>query len=275
MTIMTLEVKSAAKVEGKFGPQWELSYIAPFSKFPQKGWIDREEEQELVPGSYICDIIRDKLREGKEGAYDYNWNWKILRFNVEGESDEYRPSAPTDDAKAEVATRPRPETTTSYDTYESARVVEATVKRHSIHRQVALKAAVEILTPTANPSNKDMSYAALSLATDFFAWLQEPFLAPSKPAEADSGAEPSEDPAEDAWRSLGEQVGGEEEPNYGADGEPMRQFANMGDLRTALSKDFDLTTKQQCDKAYGSDINLADSLSEVYATIKPARQVGN
>ena len=194
MTIMTLEVKSAAKVEGKYGPQWELSVIYPFSKYPTKSWIDREDhEMELMPGSYTCEVERDRLREGKEGAYDYNWNWKILSFNVEGNS-EYKPSAPTDAARAEIATETRVERVERLKkenpepTYEQARMDVEAVKRHSIQRQVALKAAVDMLKDA-----DDVVPSTVTLwAQEFSDWLEEqPSQVPSKPTEPDSGSGPT------------------------------------------------------------------------------------
>ncbi len=270
MTIMTLEVKSVAPDEGKHGPQWKLEYMAPFSDYPLTGWITRIPGQDVKKGTYMCDILRGKARNGKEESpNDYDYNWKIVAFDVSGDN-EYKPSAPTDDAKAAFEPSPESRWHSPEPTFEQARMDVETVKRHSIHRQVALKAAVELFC-TDSPYRESIESTILELADNLFDWLQEqPSQAPSKATEPDSEAGPSEAHIDEEVPLFIEDG---DQPNYGADGEPQKQFATAGDLRRALSSEFGLASKQQCDDAFGGDINKADR-AQVYATIKAARQEG-
>jgi len=79
---MKLEIRSAAKVEGNRGPQWQLEAKYPFSQYPQKGWIDREEGSEIAPGTYWCGVERGALKDGKSGEKDYDYFWNIVAFNI-------------------------------------------------------------------------------------------------------------------------------------------------------------------------------------------------
>ena len=189
-------------------------------------------------------------------------------------------TVPTDEAKAEIAINPaspQPELKSPSRSFDQ----NQDIQRRSIERQGALKAAVEVAVASGDGMLGDAAHTEVAItgvADIFFAWLREESdtdvkAPPSKPTEFDSGPGPTNAP-ETGFSGifpLHEEEDDQPGPVYGADGEPQRQFATAGELRTALSGDFGLTTKKQCDDAFGGDINLADR-GQVYATIKAHKE---
>lgn len=89
--VVNLELKSAAPVQGKHGPQWQLEVQFPWSKYPSRCWIDRRESAVLIePGVYRCQVARGGVIGDRDGTADWHYNWRIVEFGLspEGAGDE-------------------------------------------------------------------------------------------------------------------------------------------------------------------------------------------
>lgn len=162
---VTVELHSAAPVVGKYGPQWEISLTYPWSKFPSKAWLERDfNGSPIMPGPYECLVERGKLKQGKFGDADWDWNWSVVLFDAPTPFVDAQPSG------GSQGTQPPPKPPQgapapaqgSYDNVINAR--EA-AKQDSIHRQVALKAAVEYLAA------HDDDIVVTTIAQLFYDWL--------------------------------------------------------------------------------------------------------
>jgi hypothetical protein len=167
---LTLHVRTAAPVQGKYGPQWELETDVPFSQFPVKFWIDRNlaANEEIADGDYPCILERGDLKLGKtqEGAADFDYKWRIIEFNTDRElpaSDE--PPPPTSNARAGNKVSTTDKAPAWEDTPQKP---DHPSKRRSIERQASLKAAIEYLS--GHPSSLD---DVTKTADSFYNWIIE------------------------------------------------------------------------------------------------------
>ena len=207
-----LEIRSAAPVEGRFGmAQWELSAKPPWSKYPFKAWIDRDENSDvaIMPGVYPCIVERGALKEGKSGDADWDWHWRIRAFNqqVQGGAEPPPPGVSYDAAGTPAPARPLPAPgTPAASTAAPAPVPryedQEIVKRRSIERQQALRLSVDY------HAGKDAATDAVILAAEsFYSWIS------GTPAPAEA---PLDDPADDPGLTAFEDLG-EPSPNVVAD----------------------------------------------------------
>ena len=75
---------------------WELKARATFQDRDSNWWIPKRGESHIENGQYLCLIERGKKwATDKKGNDDWQYNWKIIQFNVEQE-------APTEEAKFEA-----------------------------------------------------------------------------------------------------------------------------------------------------------------------------
>ena len=82
--IIDLVVKSAAPVEGKYGPQWVMEVQFPWSDFTEKAWINRDDGQDpIMPGSYRSIVFRRGIKKPEKGEIDYNYFWGIAEFDTQ------------------------------------------------------------------------------------------------------------------------------------------------------------------------------------------------
>jgi hypothetical protein len=205
-----LEIRSAAPVEGRFGiAQWELSAKPPWSKYPFKAWIDRDENSSasIMPGVYPCVVERGGLKDGKAGDSDWDYHWRIRTFNVR--EDEVSGGTSYDAAGTPTPrftpARPLPtpgtpsgSTDAPVPRYEDQEIV----KRRSIERQQALRLSVD------HHAGKDAATDAVILAAEtFYSWISG--------TPATSEATP-DDPADDLDLTAFEDLG-EPSPNVVAD----------------------------------------------------------
>jgi hypothetical protein len=159
---------------GKSGPQWELKVVWPWSKFDGPAWIDREEgDRPPGPGIYRCLVERGNLKEGKDAGRDWNYQWRIIEFNIAAQ------------------------TTTPADTPTNGASEYRDPTRDSIEKQTCLKAAVEIAV--AEIATGKVTYSrgiVLEDAQRFYDWLSgapERATAPLEPPkEAIEGTQSTE-----------------------------------------------------------------------------------
>jgi hypothetical protein len=134
---VTVEVKSAAAVEGRYGPQWQLEAQPPWSMFPTKFWVDRFQGAEApTPGLHICLMEQGMLRPGKGGDHEYDYNWKIISIDTPGDTEVAPPHDPN---IAEV----RQATASPAQWADSPMKPDHPTKRRSIERQVARTSTME------------------------------------------------------------------------------------------------------------------------------------
>jgi hypothetical protein len=158
---VTLQVNSCAEAEGKYGPQWQLEVIFPWSQYPTRAWVDREiGKGPIQPGDYTCIVEQGKLREGKDPGQRWNFNWRILELKGSPVTGEPAPVVPR--------TAPRP-SAAAVPVNQAADVPIHTPKpvfgtptemdlrrEQSIQQQVALKAAVDLVVAwIAQPLGQD------------------------------------------------------------------------------------------------------------------------
>lgn len=159
---INLEVKSAAPVEGNYGPQWELAIQWPWSQYPSKAWIDRDVDgPTLQSDTYTCVVERGELKDAQKGTAEWNYKWKIIDFETNVTSIS-TVSIPED--------KPGIIDTTAPEYRDPTRV--------SIERQVCLKAAVELAA-----ANGESTDHIITNAQVFYNWLsQAPSESNEKPA---------------------------------------------------------------------------------------------
>ena len=72
---------------------WELKARATFQDRDSNWWIPKRGESHIENGRYLCLIERgNKWATDSQGDGDWQYNWKIIQFNVEQEE-------PTEEAK--------------------------------------------------------------------------------------------------------------------------------------------------------------------------------
>lgn len=167
---LTVEVRSVAETQGRDGPQWEVRYTVPWSKYPAKSWLDRAPEiAKPEPGHYTALLERGRLLDNKDGKpHDGSQDW-MYRWNLR----QLKPPAQLPNGAAE---QPAP-------TRDDQQYADRDARREwSIHRQVALKAAVEW------SQGRDASVPdVLETAAIFHQWLEQLSDAPQdadQPIEA-------------------------------------------------------------------------------------------
>jgi len=143
-----LEVQSIAKAEGRFGAQWQLEVVYPWSQYPTKAWIDRSQyPNEPGPGRYWSLVERVRLRDGKSGDQEYDYNWRIIGFDVA--APEAAPeAAPAENNAPQAASSPgKPRAVPVYP--EDTNRADHPTKRRSIERQSAFNLAIQCKDMTA------------------------------------------------------------------------------------------------------------------------------
>jgi hypothetical protein len=181
--VLDLPVNSAAPVQGRYGPQWELQVQYPWSKYPQKAWIQRvERDSPIEPGTYRCIIERGGMIDPAKGQVEWNYKRTIVQFDV-GDS---------------LATSAQPAAQVPYQTtvtnQPTAYVDPEIARRASIEKQVALKAAVEFACArVAQGEPPDQHLHILEYAASFYGWLaqkdERERLQPTIQSEDDAEAE--------------------------------------------------------------------------------------
>ena len=77
-----LVISSCAPTEGTYGMQWQLEVKLPFSNYPGKMWVEQSDFPNPIDnGNYRCIIERRGLKKDKDPSADFNWNWKIVKFD--------------------------------------------------------------------------------------------------------------------------------------------------------------------------------------------------
>lgn len=133
-----IEILSVADDDGRNGPQWKLDVKLPWSKYPSKIWVDKDQFPDVIRGKYNAIMARGALRDGKDPEKDWSYNWFINELNPES-----APSVPITQPDNTVDSR-----------------------GSSIERQCCLKAAVEVLSGSGySPTSKLL---AIAQAADFF-----------------------------------------------------------------------------------------------------------
>ena len=183
-----LEVKSAAPIEGKYGPQWLLEVLPPWSKYPFKSWIDRDPNSDfsIMPGIYTCIVEKGALKDGKSGDADWDWNWKIITFALGGKEDPRGAAYDAGGAPSPVQTNVQPASqrtgtapqgvstpVSQIPVYED----QEAIRRRSIERQTSLHRAVEHATNTNQGDVQDV----LDIAASFYDWLSGAENTPQEP----------------------------------------------------------------------------------------------
>lgn len=190
-----VEVKSAAPVEGKYGPQWELSAVLPpSSQYPAKTWIDRNpEDAPILPGTYPCVIERGVLKDGKDGSVDWHYRWRISQFNVVTKdgvvthTESGPPATPITPSPIPKTEHPIPNTLPHYEDADARR-------RASIERQTSLVQAVALVK-----EDWDDIKTVIAVAEEFYRYLtgkpETPAGAPESAGEAPDPSAPPPEPS--------------------------------------------------------------------------------
>ena len=173
-----IQVTKASKVQGNYGPQWEIEAKVPYSQYPDRFWFDREEsDAEIEAGVYHCILERGKNKnpDKYDGGADWHYQWKMIDFPFDRPIEDVSTvMAPTLNdsipARSTEASSFRSPPKPSWD--EQPMRPDHPSKRRSIERQGALKAAIDYvgLYSGNNPGDFD---ALIKLAEDFYAWISE------------------------------------------------------------------------------------------------------
>lgn len=197
-----------------------------------------------------------------------------------GEAEQpYEP--PTDEAKERVATgEPQPELKSPSRSYDQNRDID----RRSIERQVALKAAVDMLKDygTSKENVDLMPEAVMACANAFFAWLREtPSDVRSSPVEPVSAAVGTGEPTDYPMETPAESDGGSalfppEQTSTSPSATKPHHFADAGSFRKALKDEYGLATAADVNKALDEagwgPLAQVGNLDEAFAAIAAHRQ---
>ena len=210
-------VQSCAYAEGRQGPQWQLEILIPPSKYPSRFWIDQSQtgDDMVQSGEYWAEFKRMGLKDGKDGSADWDYNWRLVTLYSQEPHPEgtcphvnynyYNFTAgqtpgPTPGA-AQTAQREtqaaqaqyrqgQPQTQPAPRAVAGGSVPDAeTAKRESIHRQVALKAAVEY----AGQGDDLTPGGVVSWAQTFLDFLNDVQPEPETPEPVDPDPAPEEE----------------------------------------------------------------------------------
>jgi len=180
-----------------------LDHLPFGSQFPVYIWVSPAQGSRFLVGQAVDVILqRRNIRTPKEGVYsgdmDWHWQWDLVDFigeddvSVTGPSDDGPPPGPDPMGesptvmggaavhRAHIAPAPH-RLEDPYDARER-------VKRLSIERQVALKAAVELLGPTTTADAETV--VATAIAFGLYLATGEPVVPVQEPDEE----EPTEEP---------------------------------------------------------------------------------
>ena len=189
----------AVPVPGNRGDQWKLAVKLFGSDFASFLWIDRtvEPRQPLEGEAYPCAVSVRKLKaqpkDGsiRTGASDWDWQWKIDRWNIDDAVEAAdppvspRPSGQVkDNSSPEEWSRSKPAVTRAPAAAQPPTWEEQPMKpdhpskRRSIERQASLKAAIDYL------QDKESAGDLLEVASLFYEWISAPPEAAQVPPEA-------------------------------------------------------------------------------------------
>ena len=78
-----VNIERVAQVEGNNGPQWELALKVAWSMYPIKIWMDiATHPARPATGDVYCSLKRGRLKAGKTGDKDYDYNWHMNAFDI-------------------------------------------------------------------------------------------------------------------------------------------------------------------------------------------------
>jgi hypothetical protein len=196
---VVLHLNEISAVEGNYGPQWKLSgdvsalpgQSGNWGKFPSLFWIDNNGTQ-IQLGPYPCIIERQgKNKPEYSGDVEWHYRWKMISFNATSavpQAPQRTESTPPDLSGTMPQGRGGIPHAPNFALPESDADRREREKRDSIHRQVALKAAVEFTIAYSEVAGDDKVTFVLALMETFNGRLN---------AEA-----PKVEPIEDAFDQL-------------------------------------------------------------------------
>ena len=236
---VTYTVNEVAAVEGNYGPQWQLSGDVSampndprggnWGKFPSRFWLDQSEHTQPAVGTYQCVIERgEKGKPEYNGDIEWQWRWKMIEFNTD--TIVIPPDGPATPTSNVVLSKPAPPQSAAPQngaagSFESDADRRDRTTRDSIHRQVALKAAVEMAIAQGNLVVSEGVSEVLMSANTFYKWLSFIELEPINPAQ-----EPTE-----------ETPPSEQEPELQKDTDELTKIAHLRDNAPAQLKVADFT----------------------------------
>jgi hypothetical protein len=202
-----LHLSKVSAAQGNSGPQWELEGDVSalpgepgnWGDWPPRFWIDADGPQPEL-GYYRCVIERGKKKkDAYSGDIEFHYRWKMVSFN----NTPHEPQPVTEQPAQPSGTVPQgiggvADVITILPESDAARRDRTT--RRSIERQVALKAAVELVIayPPPKGDQDGAITATISLAGIYYGWLShtpEPTEAQapaSEPAPEEEGQDPGE-----------------------------------------------------------------------------------
>jgi len=199
---LTME-EDAVPVPGNHGDQWKLAVKLFGSDYASFLWIDRtiSPRQPLEGEAYPCAVsvrrLKAQPKDGsiRTGASDWDWQWKIDRWNIDAVEAADPPVSPRpsgqvkDNSSPEEWSRSKPAVTRAPAWEEQPMKADHPSKRRSIERQAALKAAIDYLP------DKESAGDLLEVASLFYQWISAaPEAAQSPPEAPESVPEPVSPP---------------------------------------------------------------------------------
>jgi hypothetical protein len=232
-----ITVNSAAPVEGRYGPQYEVRAVVPPSQYEGRYWVGQEGYPDgIKPDSYWAEFLKGERRKDKAGTADWDYNWRLISLHSAdpeppqgafltyhyADGTVYGPESAAREAPqpAATATQQGPQPQSPQPSYAATVEERERYKQLSIHRQTALKAAVALSVPEA--ASGTVIDQVTHWAGVFYDWLNEPFV-----------------PQQDAG-SLGETISPDEiqsrvSVSVGHDSEPRDDPLNPGTDAPPLS----------------------------------------
>ena len=182
---VTLHLRELTDVAGSYGPQWKLSGDVSGNgdwggKYPSLFWIDATGQRPAL-GDYPCIIERGNIitpRSGKvyDGTREWMWNWKMVSFDTDivpqvppgTPKQSTQPSAPMPQGTGWGGGTERGESLPESDADRRERTT-----RDSIHRQVAVKNATEIVIASGVDLQDTAKFVGplLETANHIYVWL--------------------------------------------------------------------------------------------------------
>jgi len=151
----TINVLSCASVQGRRGPQWDVSADVPIlSQYPTHFYLDQDEYPAGIQlGQYQVVISRGNLRRGKDGTHDWDYYWNIQDWAADPAQ-----ATPAQSQQPAPAPRQGPQPT-AMPTHQGQ---GADPTQHSIRQSVTLAEAMHF-------TRKEMDITVNAEAID---WLQ-------------------------------------------------------------------------------------------------------
>jgi cell pole-organizing protein PopZ len=205
-----LTVKECSHVvDSRSNDQWKLKVDVPWSQYADTMYLDYAvpDGEPVIGQQYPCAISPRNIKKAQDGTekdpqQEYNWWWKIDRWNVDGSSPVDAPPAPTGQVKDNAPAQTSYTTTTRNNAgpvqitswEEQPMKPDHPSKRRSIERQASLKAAIDYL------QDKESTSDLLFVASLFYEWISAPPEAAQVPPEA------PESPGEPVTKGIADQA---------------------------------------------------------------------